>query len=115
MDDPKLNKTPNEYGERLQKITCEFAEKAGISMEEAASRISAALQTLTESLKSTFKKVEKAFEQLRKSGIFNYGNVSSARRRKAERSRARTIEQVYHGKIRLFERQRPFRRVYKPP
>lgn len=115
MDDPKLNKTLNEYGERLQKIVCVVAGKAGISMEEAASRISAALQTITESLKSAFEEVEKVFEQLRKSGIFNHGNVSSARRRKAERSRARTIEQVYHEKIRLFERQRPFRRVYKPP
>jgi len=113
MDDPKLNETLNEYGERLHKAICELAEKTGISMEEAASRISAVLQTITESLKNAFEEIEKSFERLRESVAFR--NDLSARRRKAERSRARRIEQEYHTAIKLHEHTIPFRRVYKPP
>ena len=38
-----------------------------------------------------------------------------ARRRKAERDRARRIEQRYRAEIRRCERERPYRRIYKPP
>ena len=38
-----------------------------------------------------------------------------ARRRKLERDRARAIEQRYRAEIHRFERERFYRRIYKPP
>lgn len=43
------------------------------------------------------------------------GRESRARRRKMERSRARAIEQRYRAEIHRVERERFYRRIYKPP
>ena len=56
----------------------------------------------------------KILEELEKA-ISDIETEPRARRRKAERDRARRIEQRYRAEIRRCERERPYRRIYKPP
>lgn len=99
--------------DRLREIICELAERTGISTEEAAERISQAIQGVAQSIKDLCDGLIQIFEQIEESDIFNI--EPRHRRRKQERDRARLIEQRYSVKIRYCERARPFRRIYKPP
>lgn len=99
--------------DRLNEVVCTLAERTGISMEEAAERISRAIQEVVQSVKDLCDGLIRIFEQIEESGVFDI--ESRHRRRKRDRDRARLIEQRYNAEIRRCERARPFRRVYKPP
>lgn len=99
--------------DRLNEVICALAERTGISMEEAAERISRAIQAVTQSVKDLCDGLIQIFEQIEESGGFDI--EPRHRRRKWDRDRARLIEQQYAAEIRRCERARPFRRVYKPP
>lgn len=75
--------------------------------------ISEARKKARESVESVTDAIKQLFNELEKSGIFDI--EPRHRRRKRERDRARLIEQRYSAEIRRCERERPFRRIYKPP
>lgn len=102
-----------EAARQLREATRAIAEKCGISTEEAAERISRAIQGIAQSVKDLCDGLIQIFGKIEKSGIFDI--EPRHRRRKRERDRARLIEQRYSAEIRRCERARPFRRVYKPP
>lgn len=102
-----------DIAELLKEAIREIAEKAGISLEEAADYISKMAQGIQERIVHAADWLAQALKALEESGIFDI--EPRPRRRKRERSRARLIEQLYRAEIRRAERERPFRRVYKPP
>lgn len=72
-----------------------------------------AREQVRESVESIADALNRIFEQIEESGVFDI--ESRHRRRKRKRDRARLIEQQYAAEIRRCELERPFRRVYKPP
>lgn len=75
------------------------------ALEKAFAAIGLMAQDAINALSTTYEEIEEAF-----SGI-----ESRARRRKMERSRARAIEQRYRAEIHRFERERFYKRIFKPP
>lgn len=96
-----------EEAEALRKAIQECAERVKCTVEEmigAVFRIVSAAGTADiETLEGVCKELEEI------------GKEPRARRRKMERSRARTIEQRYRAEIHRFERERFYRRIFKPP
>ena len=100
--------------EKLAEASKFLAEKTGISMERAA----AAIKELAQSLRG---EIEKAFGCMKNL----FGEMEEAaeilevkpkhQRRAQERTRAKYIEQRYRAEIRRLERERIYRRIYKPP
>ena len=96
-----------EEAEALQKAARIWAERVRVAIEEAVAEFS---RILTAVGPSDFE----ALDDLRKE-LEEIGRESRAQRRKMERSRAQDIEQRYRAEIRRCERERPYRRIYKPP
>ena len=84
-----------------------WAERVRIAIEEAVAAFSNILLQIgppdLEALDDLWKELEEI------------GRESRARRRKMERSRAQAIEQRYRAEIHRVERERFYRRIYKPP
>ena len=93
--------------EEIEKIVRIWAERAQCTIEEmigAIERIlSAGGTTDLESMDDLRAEPEEADKEPR------------ARRRKLERGRAQAIEQRYRAEIHRFERERFYRRIFKPP
>ena len=102
-----------DLAEQLKEAVRVLAEQAGISLEEAAGYISKAAQEIQERIVTAIDGLAQALKAFEESGIFDI--EPRPRRRKRARSRARLIEQLYRAEIRRAEKERPFRRVYKPP
>lgn len=103
-----------EQAERLKECATLLAEKAGVSLEEAAAAISNVLQVITDGFKEIFGNLKAAFQEIEE--VTALLEVEQrARRRKKARSRARFIEQRYRAEIRRAEGERIYRRIYKPP
>ena len=75
------------------------------ALEKAFAAIGLMAQNAINALSANYEEIEEAF-----SGVEN-----RARRRKMERSRAQAIEQRYRAEIHRVERERFYRRIYKPP
>lgn len=103
-----------EQAERLKECVALIAEKAGISLEEAAAAISNFLQAITDSIAETFGNLKAVFQEIEEAAALLEVEPRARRRRKA-RSRARFIEQRYRAEIRRAEGERIYRRIYKPP
>lgn len=103
----------DEYTDRVHEVACNLSERTGLSIEEAAEYISKVIQGVKESIISAVDELTRIFEKFEDNGFFDF--EPRARRRKAERDRARIAEHIYRTKIKQFERKRPFRRIYKPP
>lgn len=103
-----------EQAERLKECATLIAEKAGISLEEAAAAISNVLQVITDGLKEAFGSLKYIFQEIEEAAAL-LEVEPRARRRKKARSRARFIEQRYRAEIRRAEGERIYRRIYKPP
>lgn len=95
-----------EEAEAIQKAARIWAERVKHHIEEV---IEAVLHILSAG-SSEFEKLEDLRKELE--GI---GRESRARRRKMERSRAQAIEKRYRAEIHRVERERFYRRIYKPP
>lgn len=108
-----VNSACTAYGEQLNTAASKLAEKAGLSIAEAAEYISKAMQTIQEELKTAFEEITQMFEQISECEILDF--EPRAIHRKLERERARMAEQIYRTKIKQFERAKPFGRIYKPP
>ena len=102
-----------EQADRLKECVTLIAEKAGISLEEAAA-ISNVLQVITDGLKEVFGSLKYVFQEIEEAAAL-LEVEPRARRRKKARSRARFIEQRYRAEIRRAEGERIYRRIYKPP
>ena len=93
--------------EEIEKTVRAWAERVQCTVEEmiwAIERIFSAGGTPDlEALDDLWKELEEI------------GRESRVRRRKMERSRARAIEQRYRAEIHRVERERFYRRIYKPP
>ena len=93
--------------EEIEKAVRAWAERVQCTVEEmigAIERILSAGRTPDlESMDDLRAELEEADKEPR------------ARRRKLERDRARVIEQRYRAEIHRFERERFYRRIYKPP
>lgn len=103
-----------EQAERLKECAALIAEKAGVSLEEAAAAISKFVQVITDGLKEAFGSLTVIFQEIEEAAALLEVEPRAQRRKKA-RSRARFIEQRYRAEIRRCERERPYRRIYKPP
>lgn len=88
-----------------------WAERVTCAIQEIVEEIAYLIQKSTETLVDVAGKI---LEELEKA-ISDIETEPRARRRKAERDRARRIEQRYRAEIRRCERERPYRRIYKPP
>lgn len=98
--------------ETLHEIAKALALKTGISLEEAFYMLSNALQKFQEwenKVKATFDKLKALAQEIEESFEID----PSARRK--NRERARIMEEKYRAEIRRCERERPYRRIYKPP
>lgn len=84
-----------------------WAERVRIAIEEAVAAFSNILLQIgppdLEALDDLWKELEEI------------GRESRVRRRKMERSRAQAIEKRYRAEIHRVERERFYRRIYKPP
>lgn len=93
--------------EEIEKTVRAWAKRAQCTVEEmigAIERILSAGRTPDlESMDDLRAELEEADKE------------AHARRRKLERDRARAIEQRYRAEIHRFERERFYRRIYKPP
>lgn len=69
------------------------------------------LQKWINEISAAFGKLEALAQAIEES----FEMTPRARRRKVERERARHIEQRYRAEIRRCERDKPYRRIYKPP
>ncbi|WP_322199417.1 hypothetical protein [Acutalibacter intestini] len=96
-----------EEAEAIKEAARIWAERVRVAIEEAVAEFS---RILTAVGPSDFE----ALDDLRKE-LEEIGRESRAQRRKMERSRAQDIEQRYRAEIRRCERERPYRRIYKPP
>ncbi len=76
-------------------------------------RIRQVWERFVDGLKNLTEEIERIFQQMEESGAFYI--EPRARRWKRDRERARRIEQEYRAEIRRCERQRFYRRIYKPP
>ena len=95
-----------EEAEALRKAIQECAERVKCSVEEM---IEAVLHILSAG-SSEFEKLDDLRKELEE-----IGRAGRARRRKMERSRAQAIEKRYRAEIHRVERERFYRRIYKPP
>ena len=96
-----------EEAEAIKEAARIWAERVRVAIEEAVAEF---LRILTAVGPSDFE----ALDDLRKE-LEEIGRESRAQRRKMERSRARAIEQRYRAEIHRVERERFYRRIYKPP
>lgn len=103
-----------EQAERLKECVALIAEKAGISLEEAAAAVSNVLQVITDGIKETFGSLKAIFQEIEEAAALLEVEPHAQRRKKA-RGRARYIEQRYRAEIRRAEGERIYRRIYKPP
>ena len=95
----------------LYSLAREWAERVACTIEEIAEEIAHIIQKSAETLVDVAGKI---LEELGEA-ISDSETEPRARRRKVERDRARRIEQRYRAEIRRCERERPYRRIYKPP
>ncbi len=120
----------------LQEIAADFYERSGITKEELTAFIDAlnaynaeverrlrektkavisavisAVEEAIPALVDVLKEITRAVEE--ELAVLNIEH--RARRRRRDRERARRIEQEYRAEIRRCERQRFYRRIYKPP
>lgn len=79
--------------------------RAAKKLADEIAQIADIVQNIMERLAEIFGEIQEEAERVE----------PRARRRRNERSRARMIEQQYRVKIKACERERPFRRIYKPP
>ena len=84
-----------------------WAERVRIAIEEAVAAFSNILLQIGPPDLEALDDIREELEKI--------GREPSARRRKMERSRARAIEQRYRAEIHRVERERFYRRIYKPP
>ena len=99
-----------------------FTEEEVEAIKEAARIWAERVRIATEEAVAAFSKILlavgppdlEALDDLRKE-LEEIGRESRVRRRKMERSRARAIEQRYRAEIHRVERERFYRRIYKPP
>ena len=84
-----------------------WAERVRIAIEEAVAAFSKILLAVGPPDLEALDDLREELEEI--------GRESRVRRRKMERSRARAIEQRYRAEIHRVERERFYRRIYKPP
>lgn len=101
-----------EYEARaLYSLAREWAERVTCTIEEIEEKIAYLVQETVETVVDVAGRI---LEELGKM-ISDTETEPRARRRKVERDRARAIEQRYRAEIRRCEREKPYRRIYKPP
>lgn len=99
--------------EKLQESIRILAKITGVSVEEAARRVRQAIQQIQESVKDCVEKLDQIFERIRGSGFSDIGPSAQLNRKNRERSRS--IEQAYKTELKRIQREKTFRRIYKPP
>lgn len=101
-----------EYEARaLYNLARAWAERVTCTIEEIAEEVAYLVQKTAETVVDVAGRI---LEELGKA-ISDSETEPRARRRKVERDRARRIEQRYRAEIRRCEREKPYRRIYKPP
>lgn len=121
----------NRAERQYQEIVRNFAERTGISEDEAYFQLAKAagidveaiaevIERIKEGLRLIFGTVtevadaiSRIWRELEESGVFEI--EPRARRRRINRERTRAIERRYAVQIKHWERARPYRRIYKPP
>lgn len=98
-----------EESQQLYNIACEWAKRAVCTIQEIVEKTARLAQRTAEMLVDIAGRI---LEELEESGFFDN---TSPHARKRERERARIIEQKYRAEIRRCEREKPYRRIYKPP
>ena len=98
-----------EESQQLYNIACEWAKRAACTVQEIVEEIAYLVQRTAKMLVDVAGRI---LEELEESGFFD---STYPRARQRERERARIIEQKYRAEIRRCERERPYRRIYKPP
>lgn len=99
-----------ELKEAARKLA-EWTRTAFEEAEEAITRILSAVEKAIPTLVDVLEEITRAVEE----ELAVLDIEPRARRRKRDRERARRIEQEYRAEIRRCERQRFYRRIYKPP
>ncbi len=113
----------------LQEIAAAFYERSGITEEELTAFIVEVERRLREKIQAVISAAIAAVEEAIPALVDILTEITRAieeelavldiepraRRRKRDRERARRIEQEYRAEIRRCERQRFYRRIYKPP
>ena len=84
-----------------------WAERVRIAIEEAVAAFSKILLAVGPPDLEALDDLREELEEI--------GREGRARRRKMERSRAQAIEKRYRAEIHRVERERFYRRIYKPP
>lgn len=95
----------------LYNLAREWAERVTCTTEEIAEEIAYLIQKTAETVVDVAGRILEELEKM----ISDTETEPRARRRKVERDRARDIEQRYRAEIRRCEREKPYRRIYKPP
>ena len=95
----------------LYNLVRAWAERVACTIEEIAEEVAYLVQKTAETVVDVAGRI---LEELGKA-ISDSETEPRARRRKVERDRARRIEQRYRAEIRRCEREKPYRRIYKPP
>ena len=95
----------------LYNLAREWAERVTCTTEEIAEEIAYLIQKTAETVVNVAGRILEELEKM----ISDTETEPRARRRKVERDRARDIEQRYRAEIRRCEREKPYRRIYKPP
>ena len=95
----------------LYNLARAWAERVTCTIEEIAEEVAYLVQKTAETVVDVAGRI---LEELGKA-ISDSETEPRARRRKVERDRARRIEQRYRAEIRRCEREKPYRRIYKPP
>ena len=95
----------------LYNLVRAWAERVTCTIEEIAEEVAYLVQKTAETVVDVAGRI---LEELGKA-ISDSETEPRARRRKVERDRARRIEQRYRAEIRRCEREKPYRRIYKPP
>lgn len=103
-----------EEAEKLKEAARILAERTTLSVKEAASKISQAVQFIQDVLQSAVDKPLGQLEEIAEE-LGPLMTEHTARRRKREQSRAKRIEQRYRAEIKRAENTRIYRRIYKPP
>ena len=96
-----------EEAEALKEAARVWAERVKTAFEEVAEALLRILSALGPSEFESLEKLQKELEEI--------GKEPRARRRKLERGRAQAIEQRYRAEIHRFERERFYKRIFKPP
>lgn len=100
--------------EKLAEASKIFAEKTGISLERAAAVIKEFAQALWDEAEKAFGCVGTLFGEIEEMAKMLEVEPRHQRRTQA-RVWAKDIEQRYRAEIRRVERERIYRRTYKPP